>query len=162
MSDEQIIKVKKEDVDFESEADEAVKEMEEISKEYVEKGDGFSESDKILNRINGKIAEAKGEDPVKEEKVKEESNDKDETEESAEEGEEKIKVLSQNIDDTHLLVIIEHNGEKVALMVDDIIGEQDIIIKPLKSEIQQIKGFAGATILGDGRAVFILDTANLI
>lgn len=48
------------------------------------------------------------------------------------------------------------------LVVDELVSEQDIVIKPLAGILKQNKGFAGITILGDGRPALILDVATLI
>jgi len=61
-----------------------------------------------------------------------------------------------------LMVIVSKGGQHFGLGVDSLIADQDIVIKPLDKITRQSKGFAGFTILGDGRAVLILDTNNLI
>ena len=60
------------------------------------------------------------------------------------------------------VLIVEHNGEKVGLVIDDIIGEQEIMIKSLTNELKTAKGFAGATILGEGHPALVLDVASII
>jgi len=50
---------------------------------------------------------------------------------------------------------------KVGLVVDRLIGEQEIVIKPLGSFFGNIKGIAGATVLGDGGIALILDVGSL-
>jgi len=59
------------------------------------------------------------------------------------------------------LVIVEGRSKSIALMVDQIIGEQDIVVKPLGALVKKSKGVAGATILGDGRVALILDIVNI-
>src|SRR3989339_662769 len=59
------------------------------------------------------------------------------------------------------LVIIEYEKRALGLMVNKIVGEQDIVVKPLPSFVKQTKGIAGATILGDGRVALILDIMSL-
>ena len=59
------------------------------------------------------------------------------------------------------IVIIEYGTKSVGLMVDKVLGEQDIVVKPLGSMIKRIRGIAGATILGDGRVALILDVISL-
>jgi two-component system, chemotaxis family, sensor kinase CheA len=61
-----------------------------------------------------------------------------------------------------LIMVVEHEGEKRALLVDDILGKQEIVIKSLGPLFQQQEGLAGGTILGDGRVGLILDLAGLI
>ena len=59
------------------------------------------------------------------------------------------------------LVIIEYEKKALALLVNQIIGEQDIVVKPLPSFVKKTKGIAGATILGNGRVALILDIMSL-
>ena len=68
----------------------------------------------------------------------------------------------KNGDDCVLVMIIEKAGERAGLVVDNIIGKQEIIIKPLGKFLKHVKGFAGATILGDGNPALILDVATLV
>jgi two-component system, chemotaxis family, sensor kinase CheA len=60
-----------------------------------------------------------------------------------------------------LVMVVEHEGEKRALLVDDILGKQEIVIKSLGLLFQNQEGLAGGTILGDGRVGLILDLAGL-
>jgi two-component system chemotaxis sensor kinase CheA len=60
------------------------------------------------------------------------------------------------------VVFVERGETKLGLIVDYLIGQQEIVIKPLGKVFQNIKGVAGATILGDGRVALILDVATLI
>jgi two-component system chemotaxis sensor kinase CheA len=68
-------------------------------------------------------------------------------------------------DDIHpteaLVMVVEHDGEQRALLVDEILGKQEIVIKSLGPIFQQQEGLAGGTILGDGRVGLILDLAGL-
>ena len=59
------------------------------------------------------------------------------------------------------VVIVEGRVKSVGLVVDKIIGEQDIVVKPLGAFVKKTKGIAGATILGDGRVALILDILNI-
>lgn len=59
------------------------------------------------------------------------------------------------------LVIVEGRARSIGLVVDHIVGEQDIVVKPLGALVKKIKGVAGATILGDGRVALILDIVNI-
>jgi len=58
-------------------------------------------------------------------------------------------------------MVVEHDGERRALLVDDILGKQEIVIKSLGPLFQKLNGLAGGTILGDGRVGLILDVAGL-
>lgn len=61
-----------------------------------------------------------------------------------------------------LVMVVEHEGKQQGLLVDDILGKQEVVIKSLGETFQRIKGLAGGTILGDGRVGLILDMAGLL
>ncbi len=67
---------------------------------------------------------------------------------------------SENEDKT--LVVIGESGRELGLVVNRVIGEEDIVIKSIAENYQNIEGVAGASILGDGRVSLILDLAALI
>jgi two-component system, chemotaxis family, sensor kinase CheA len=56
-----------------------------------------------------------------------------------------------------LIVVAECNGQQKGLMIDDLIGKQEVVIKNLGETLEGVKGLSGATILGDGRVGLILD-----
>jgi two-component system chemotaxis sensor kinase CheA len=60
-----------------------------------------------------------------------------------------------------LVMVVEYDGKSRGLLVDDILGKQEVVIKSLGESLQNIKGLAGGTILGDGRVGLILDLAGL-
>jgi len=55
------------------------------------------------------------------------------------------------------LVVVEHEGARAALVVDDLVGEMHAVVKPLGAELRAAQRIAGSTILGDGRVALILD-----
>jgi two-component system chemotaxis sensor kinase CheA len=61
-----------------------------------------------------------------------------------------------------LAVVVEHDGKRVALLVDELLGQQQFVIKSLDANFQRVDGIAGATILGDGRVALILDVPGLV
>lgn len=61
-----------------------------------------------------------------------------------------------------LLVVVEGEGRKIALSVDDLLGQQQVVIKSLESNFKRVDGISGATILGDGTVALILDIGGLI
>jgi two-component system chemotaxis sensor kinase CheA len=61
-----------------------------------------------------------------------------------------------------LSVVVEHEGRRVALFVDELLNQQQFVIKSLDSNFQHVNGVAGATILGDGRVALILDVPGLV
>jgi len=60
-----------------------------------------------------------------------------------------------------LTVIVEHAGHRFALLVDELLGQQQVVIKSLEAHYRKVEGVLGATILGDGRAALILDATGL-
>ncbi len=61
-----------------------------------------------------------------------------------------------------ILIILETDGERVAVMVDEILGQQQVVIKSMEQNFRKVEGIAGATILGDGTVGFILDVRGLL
>jgi two-component system chemotaxis sensor kinase CheA len=64
--------------------------------------------------------------------------------------------------DKALLVVVEADGQKIGLMVDDLLAQQQVVIKSLNDNYQQVAGISGATILGDGSVAMILDIPGII
>jgi two-component system, chemotaxis family, sensor kinase CheA len=60
-----------------------------------------------------------------------------------------------------LALVVEHEGRQQALLVDEILGKQEVVIKSLGPMFQNAAGLAGGTILGDGRVGLILDLAGI-
>ncbi len=61
-----------------------------------------------------------------------------------------------------IAVIIHSNGQPFATLVDDIVGQHQVVIKKLGSEIQHLKGYSGTAILGDGKPALILELNELV
>ncbi len=61
-----------------------------------------------------------------------------------------------------VMLILEVEGRKVCLFVDRLVGEQEIVVKPIPSYIKKVKGLSGCTQLGDGSIALILDAAGLV
>lgn len=64
--------------------------------------------------------------------------------------------------DTLTVIVVESHGEKTGFIVDDIIGQQEIVIKSLSDFLGNIRGISGATVLGNGEVALILDHNTLI
>jgi two-component system chemotaxis sensor kinase CheA len=60
-----------------------------------------------------------------------------------------------------IIVIVESNGRANALLVDDMVSKQEVVIKPLGGFLQSIAGISGGAILGDGNIALILDPGSL-
>mgnify|MGYP001607515066 FL=1 len=72
--------------------------------------------------------------------------------------------LHSNVTSVHdgILVILEAEGRKAALFVDDLVGQHQVVIKSLETNYRRVKGVSGATIMGDGKVALILDTTALV
>lgn len=64
--------------------------------------------------------------------------------------------------DRGLLMVLEAEGNQVVLLVDSLVGQEQVVIKSLESNYRKVPYIAGATILGEGRVVLILDVASLV
>ncbi|WP_456363711.1 chemotaxis protein CheW [Priestia aryabhattai] len=60
-------------------------------------------------------------------------------------------------DDKHYALIIQNAFQKYALLVNEIVGQQEIVLKPLQGYAKDLSGVTGATVLGDGSVAFVLD-----
>ncbi|AVG18266.1 chemotaxis protein CheA [Chromobacterium vaccinii] len=63
--------------------------------------------------------------------------------------------------DEGILVIVEASGARVALLVDDLIGQQQFVVKNLETNYRKVDGLSGATILGDGQVALIIDISTI-
>jgi len=61
-----------------------------------------------------------------------------------------------------IIVILEAEGKKAALLVDGLVGQQQVVVKNLESNFRKVPGISGATILGDGGVSLILDVSALL
>jgi two-component system chemotaxis sensor kinase CheA len=79
----------------------------------------------------------------------------------------KLHDVFDNIDhqpgyDQGLMVVVEVERRRVGLFVDELLGQQQVVIKSLENNFRKAEGFSGATILGDGTVSLILDAVGLI
>lgn len=75
------------------------------------------------------------------------------------------KWLTRGVTDSGLgghVVLVQVGSQKVGFVVDQLIGQEEVVIKPLGAMLQGMPGFAGATITGDGRIALILDVPGLM
>ena len=74
--------------------------------------------------------------------------------------------IKSNVGDTEMekgiLVILEAEGAKTALFVDELVGQHQVVIKSLETNYRKAQGISGATIMGDGKVALILDVAALV
>ena len=61
-----------------------------------------------------------------------------------------------------ILVLLEAEGKKVALLVDELVGQHQVVIKSLETNYRKVAGVSGATIMGDGRVALIIDVGALV
>ena len=60
------------------------------------------------------------------------------------------------------VVIVSSGGQRTGFVVDELMGQDEVVIKPLVDYVQEKSGFSGATIIGDGRISLILDVYELV
>ncbi|MDD5030455.1 MAG: chemotaxis protein CheW [Rhodoferax sp.] len=61
-----------------------------------------------------------------------------------------------------MMVVIEADGSRVVLLVDELLGQQQVVVKNLETNYRKVPNVSGATILGDGKVALILDTGALV
>jgi two-component system chemotaxis sensor kinase CheA len=61
-----------------------------------------------------------------------------------------------------ILVLLEAEGKKIALFVDDLVSQHQVVIKSLETNYRKVVGVSGATIMGDGRVAMIMDVGALV
>jgi len=71
-------------------------------------------------------------------------------------------IPSDEVTGYHYVVVVGSGDKKMGLIVDSLIGEEDVVIKPLKDRYTASPGIAGATILGDGKVSLIIDVSQLL
>lgn len=62
---------------------------------------------------------------------------------------------------SRLIVVVEADGERIGLSVDDLLAQQQVVVKSLETNYGHVEGLAGATILGDGGVALILDVVGI-
>ena len=67
----------------------------------------------------------------------------------------------EKIDDG-IVVVLEHEGTQVCVLIDKLLQEQEIVVKPIPPYVKKVKGLSGCTQLGDGSIALILDIGGLI
>jgi two-component system chemotaxis sensor kinase CheA len=65
-------------------------------------------------------------------------------------------------DGNGIMVIVEAEGSRVAMLVDELLGQQQVVVKNLESNYRKVSNVSGATIMGDGRVALILDVGALV
>ena len=68
---------------------------------------------------------------------------------------------STDIDSSVAIIAELEGGEQLALVVDEIIGQQQVVVKSITENLNHVPGIAGATILGNGRVALIIDPTEI-
>jgi two-component system chemotaxis sensor kinase CheA len=63
---------------------------------------------------------------------------------------------------SEIMVIVEADGRRIAVIVDELLGQHQVVVKNLESNYRRVPDVSGATILGDGRVALIIDVAGLV
>ncbi|MCA0177677.1 MAG: chemotaxis protein CheW [Proteobacteria bacterium] len=63
---------------------------------------------------------------------------------------------------SNIMVVVEADGGRVALMVDELLGQQQVVVKNLEANYRKVPDVSGATIMGDGRVALILDVGAMV
>ncbi len=63
---------------------------------------------------------------------------------------------------TSIMVVVEAEGGRVAMLVDELLGQQQVVVKNLEANYRKVDDVSGATIMGDGRVALILDVGSLV
>jgi two-component system chemotaxis sensor kinase CheA len=63
---------------------------------------------------------------------------------------------------SNIMVVVEAEGGRVALLVDELLGQQQVVVKNLEANYRKVSDVSGATIMGDGRVALILDIGSLV
>lgn len=69
--------------------------------------------------------------------------------------------VAKNEASDRLMVVVESDGEKIGLLVDELLAQQQVVVKSLETNFDHVDGVSGATVLGDGGIAFILDIVVL-
>lgn len=72
-----------------------------------------------------------------------------------------LKNCKSDVEDG-MMLIIEMDGKKICLFVDELVGKQEIVVKPIPAYIKKVRGLSGCTQLGDGSIALILDPGGLV
>ena len=76
---------------------------------------------------------------------------------------EKYQIEGYKFDEERdIMAVLEHEGKKICIFVSSLIGEQEIVVKPIPDYFKKVQGLSGCTQLGDGSVALILDVGGLI
>jgi two-component system chemotaxis sensor kinase CheA len=61
-----------------------------------------------------------------------------------------------------IAVVVDADGRHAALIVDEVVGQQQVVVKSLEANFRKVPGLSGATVMGDGSVALILDVAHIV
>ena len=61
-----------------------------------------------------------------------------------------------------VMLLLEYEGKSLCVLIDELIGAQEIVVKPIPSYVKKVHGISGCTQLGDGSIALILDASGLM
>ena len=70
-------------------------------------------------------------------------------------------MLSDQVDEGELIVIVDVHGQRIGLLIDEVLGQQQVVIKALEDNYKAVPGVSGATIMSDGTVALIIDPQTL-
>jgi two-component system, chemotaxis family, sensor kinase CheA len=70
-------------------------------------------------------------------------------------------ICVEPLEDRRLVVVVEAGRKKIGLLVDELLGQQQVVVKSLEKNLHKVEGLMGATILGDGHVAPIIDVTAL-
>ncbi len=73
-----------------------------------------------------------------------------------------IESNDEDLDNDLFVIIVEHKDKHIGLIVDELVGQQEVVIKSLGASLGRVQGFAGATIIKDGSVALIVDINSLL
>jgi len=74
-----------------------------------------------------------------------------------------LGIRADEADDAQsVLVVLETERGRAAVRVDELVGQQQVVLKSLEANYRKVHGISGATIMGDGRVAFILDVSAIV
>jgi two-component system chemotaxis sensor kinase CheA len=73
-----------------------------------------------------------------------------------------IESNNQDLNNDLFVIIVEHKDKHIGLIVDGLVGQQEVVIKSLGASLGRVQGFAGATIIKDGSVALIVDINSLL
>ena len=76
---------------------------------------------------------------------------------------ERYKIDGCEVDpERDVMAVLEHEGKKICIFISELMGEQEIVVKPIPDYFKKVQGISGCTQLGDGSVALILDVGGLV